>query len=273
MRSSNALICATALAAALGMPRVQAADAPGARPGDDALSCEQLYAEASAQSQHDQAERRQHNDERQREGNATAALVTGAMLSGGLGGLAAQAAVEAQAKSAMAEAAAPPSPDARMARLRQLWTQKHCVHDAGAANATTADAASIGCAQIAAELVPYVQQVAPNAQAIAATQQREFDRGLAKHAERQPVHQLLAGMATAAAFDPTGAAQRAYAAAEMAQAAKERSEDAAEAASPEAQRGKAQRGRIAAQAQAMQADARLQQLLQLGRENGCDGAR
>lgn len=129
------------------------------------------------------------------------------------------------------------------------------------------------CEQIAAELVPYMQQVAPNVQALAATQQREFEHAQAKHAERQPAHQMLAGMAAATTFDPTGASKRAYAAAEMAQMAKERSEDRAEAASPQAQKAKAQREQIAAQAQTLQADARLQRLMQLGQQKGCDRKR
>ena len=129
------------------------------------------------------------------------------------------------------------------------------------------------CEQIAAELVPYLQLVAPNAQAIVVSQQREFEHAQAKRAERQPVHELLAAMATATTFDPTGASKRAYAAAEMAQMAKERGEDAAEAASPEAQKSKAQREQMAAQAQAMQGDVRLQRLLQLGQQKGCDRKR
>jgi hypothetical protein len=129
------------------------------------------------------------------------------------------------------------------------------------------------CEQIAAELVPYMQQITPNVQAVAVSQQREFEQGQAKHAQRRATHQLIAAMATASSFDPTGLSKRAYVAAEMAQTAKERSEDAAEAASPEAQRAKAQREQVAAQAQALQRDARLQRLLQLGQQKGCDRKR
>jgi len=59
----------------------------------------------------------------------------------------------------------------------------------------------------------------------------------------------------------------------MAQTAKERSEDRAEAASPQGQKAKAQREQIAAQAQTLQADARLQRLMQLGQQKGCDRKR
>jgi len=129
------------------------------------------------------------------------------------------------------------------------------------------------CEQIAAELVPYMQQVAPNVQALAATQQREFEQAQAKHAAREPAHLTLAGMAAATTLDPTGASQRAYTAAAMAQMAKERAEDRAEAASPQAQQAKAQREQLAAQAQTLQADARLQRLMQLGEQKGCDRKR
>ena len=129
------------------------------------------------------------------------------------------------------------------------------------------------CEQIAMELMPYMQQIQPNAQALAATQQRQFEHGLEKGKQRQAEHQVIAGMATAAQFDPTGASKRAYAAAEMAQMAKERSEDAAEAASPQAQQAKAQYRQMGAQAQALQGDARLQRLMQLGQQKGCDRKR
>jgi len=132
---------------------------------------------------------------------------------------------------------------------------------------------ALTCEQIATQLVPYMHQVQPNAQALAETQQREFERGKEKYAQRQAQHQLLAAMATAGAMDPTGASKRAYMAAEMAQTAKDRSEDAAEAASPQAQQAKAQREQMAAQAQALQGDARLQRLMQLGQQKGCDRKR
>jgi len=129
MTFNRSLIGATAFAAALGIARAQATEPPAARPGDDALTCDQLYAEATALSQRDQAEREKRNDERRRQSQATAALVTGATLAGGMGGtgVVAQKAVEAHASSTIAEAAAPPQRDPRMEHLKRLWTQKHCV--------------------------------------------------------------------------------------------------------------------------------------------------
>jgi len=118
MTSTRTLTCMAALGAALWMTEATAGDppAPGARPGDDALTCDQIYAEGMAQTQRDQAEREERNEERRPQAHATAALATGAMLVGGLGGTAqaAQKAAEAQATSAVAEGAAPPPPNPRM---------------------------------------------------------------------------------------------------------------------------------------------------------------
>jgi hypothetical protein len=129
MTLTRTMIGATAFAVALGIARAQATNPPAARPGDDALTCDQIYAEATAQSQRDQAEREKRNDERRRQSQATAALVTGATLAGGMGGtgLVAQKAAEAQAASTIAEGAAPPARNPRLEHLKQLWTQKHCV--------------------------------------------------------------------------------------------------------------------------------------------------
>jgi hypothetical protein len=129
MPFTRTLTCAAALSAALWIAEAPAADAPAARPGDEALTCDQIYAEATAQSQRDQAEREKRNAERRRQSQATMALGTAAMLTGGVGGTAqaAQKAAEAQAASTMADAAAPPPPNPRMEYLKQLWTQKHCV--------------------------------------------------------------------------------------------------------------------------------------------------
>jgi hypothetical protein len=129
MALCRTLLCATALGAVLGVARAQAVDAPAARPGDDALTCDQLYAEATAQSQRDQAEREKRNDERRHQTQATTAVVAGATLAGGMGGtgIVAQKTVEAHVSSTLAEAAAPPQRNPRMEHLKQLWTQKRCV--------------------------------------------------------------------------------------------------------------------------------------------------
>ncbi len=126
---SKVLAVAASIGAALWMPLALAADPAGARPGDDALTCEQIYAQGAAEAQREQQERAKKNDERCSELRATGALVSGAMLTGGMGGTgqAAQKAAEAQADKTMAEAGAAPQVNPRKEYLRQLWTQKHCV--------------------------------------------------------------------------------------------------------------------------------------------------
>ncbi len=120
----------TTAAVAAGM-QADAATPPasGALPGDDALTCEQIYAQGMAESQRAQQARAQRNDQRRAELSGMAALITGAALTGGMGGTgpAANAAAEAQANKAIAESATPPSSNARLERLKQLWAQKHCV--------------------------------------------------------------------------------------------------------------------------------------------------
>jgi hypothetical protein len=129
MTISKTLTCVASLAAALWVPCALAADPPGAKPGDDALTCEQIYAQGAAESQREQEERNRKNDERRGELRATAALVTGALLTGGLSGTgpAAQKAAETQADKTMALAGTAPQSNPRKEYLRQLWTQKHCV--------------------------------------------------------------------------------------------------------------------------------------------------
>jgi hypothetical protein len=125
------------------------------------------------------------------------------------------------------------------------------------------------CEQIATELAPYAQQMQPNLQALATSQQQQTQRAFQQLAERKKEAALLTPMATAGALDPTGASKRAYVAAEMALAAKHKSESEAEANSPLAKQADAQREQVAAQGQQMQANARLQRLMQLAGQKGC----
>ena len=115
-------------AMAAGTAANTTANASGAMPGDDALTCEQIYSQGMAESQRDQQERSQRNERVRQQNMGTAALVTGAMMTGGLGdtGQAAQMASEAQADRQMALLSAPQS-NPRMDHLKQLWAQKHCV--------------------------------------------------------------------------------------------------------------------------------------------------
>jgi DNA polymerase III alpha subunit len=84
------------------------------------------------------------------------------------------------------------------------------------------------CEQIATELAPHAQQLQPNLQALATSQQEQY--AVARHRldARRKEHEALAPLATAGALDPTGASKRAYQAAATAQAAKEKSENEAD---------------------------------------------
>lgn len=116
------------VAIAAGTATNTPAGAPGVMPGDDALTCEQIYAQGMAETQRDQQERAQRNEQLRSQRAATGALMTGAMLTGGLGGTgqAAQVAAESQADKQMAMLSAPQS-NPRMDHLKEMWTQKHCV--------------------------------------------------------------------------------------------------------------------------------------------------
>ena len=120
------LLIPTAVAA--GAAADTAPNNSGALPGDETLTCEQIYAQGMAESQRDQQARSQRNDQLRKERAGTAALVTGAMLTGGLGGTgqAANAAAQSQADKNMAMLGAPQS-NPRMDHLKELWAQKHCV--------------------------------------------------------------------------------------------------------------------------------------------------
>jgi anaerobic C4-dicarboxylate transporter len=105
-----------------------AANVSSAMPGDEALTCDQIYAQGMAESQRDQQARNQRNEQMKRQSMGTAALVTGATMAGGMGGTAqaAQMAAEAQADRQMALLAAPQATNPRLDHLKQLYAQKHC---------------------------------------------------------------------------------------------------------------------------------------------------
>jgi len=142
---------------------------------------------------------------------------------------------------------------------------------------SAADASGIGpgddtltCEQIATELSPYVQQIMPNVQALAASQQQLYAQAREKGEQRKAEDALLLPLAEAGALDPTGASKRAYQMVLMAKMAKERAENDALLNSPLAKENRAQGEQLAAQAQQMKSDARLQHLLQLAQQKRCD---
>jgi hypothetical protein len=269
-----AVLGVMAVAATFAMSATCADSASGALPGDDALTCDQIYAQGMAETRRGQDARQQDIAARRAQSQANAALVTGAVMSGGAGGLAAQTAIEAQAMDSLAMGAKPQAPNARMDHLKTLWAQRQCVLPAaGETNAATPAAATsddaMTCQEIAAELAPYAQQMMPNLGALNASNQQMLAYGIEKRNERMPAHAALGAAATAAALDPTGASKAAYVAAEAAQHAKERAEDQAFANSEVAQENRARQQTLVAQGQSLQSDAHFQHLWQLSQQKGC----
>jgi hypothetical protein len=126
MTMSRFLIAAASMGAALCVYGAPAADT-GARPGDDALTCAQIHAQATAETEREQ-ERARKREEMRAQNRAGAALLVGATLAGGLGGTgqAANAAAQAGADRSIAMLSPPPS-NPRMDHLKQIWAQKRCV--------------------------------------------------------------------------------------------------------------------------------------------------
>ena len=148
-----------------------------------------------------------------------------------------------------------------------LWNP--AVGAADASGAGTGDDA-MTCEQIATELAPYAQQILPNLQAFAASQQQLYAQSRQLGEQRKAEDALLLPLAQAGALDPTGASKRAYQLALMAKMAKEKRENDAILNSPLAKENKAQGEQFAAQAEQMNSDARLQHLLQLSQQKRCD---
>lgn len=239
----------------------------GAKPGDEALSCQQIYAEGMAETQREQDARNQKTDAMKAQQKSFIGQLGAAIATGGLvGGQAVQKSGEDMliSQGRMAETANQPNP--RKDRLRQLWSEKHC---AGGSGAKPPDEA-MTCEQIAAEMAPYAQQIAPGAQSLVTTQQQLTEQGIALGEKQRAESTAISSLATAGALDPTGASKRAYQAAVMALQQKHNAENQAFANSPQAKQAEAQRQQLVAQGQQLQADGRLQQLMRLGQQKGCD---
>ncbi|HJV60696.1 MAG TPA: hypothetical protein VJ743_07100 [Albitalea sp.] len=258
--------------ASLHAPAAAAESSPGVQPGDEALSCEQIQAQGMAEAQHDQQERSRRSDDMKARQAATMGLGRMAMLLGGLGGTAqsAQKAAEGSADRAVAMLGTAPQVNPRLERLKELSARKHCtVHAAVGAGAAPSDDA-LSCEQIAAELSGHAQRLKPSVQALAQSQQELYKQEREMGEKRRADNQVLGAAWAGASLDPTGIAKRAAQAATVAQHAKERRENERFAHSPQFRQATAQGDQLAEQGAQMQADARLQHLLQLGQSKGCD---
>jgi hypothetical protein len=266
---STARSACLSLGVALWTTCALADEVPGARPGDEALSCAQIYAQGQAESQREQEQRNEKTQAMRRQQQGFTGLLGTAIATGGLvGGNAVQKSAEDLTTSQLQMADTANQPNPRKERLRQLWTQKRCAAPGDQGGKPADDAMS--CAQIAAEMAPYAQQVAPNAQAVVTTQRQLTERGIALGEKQRAENNALTGLATAGALDPTGMAKRAYMASQMVLQQKHTSESQALLDSPQAKQAEAQRNQLLAQGQQLQADGRLQQLMLLGHQKGCD---
>jgi hypothetical protein len=125
------------------------------------------------------------------------------------------------------------------------------------------------CAQIAAELAPYMAQVRAPAEALNQTNTEIVARGKRRVAEDTPAAVGLTAAATAATVDPTGVSSRAVGQAEVAHQrevwARSQAED-----KPLAEKQAAQANALMAVGQQMQNDPRLNRLMQLAQQKDCD---
>lgn len=128
------------------------------------------------------------------------------------------------------------------------------------------------CAQIAAELAPYMAQIHAPAEALNQTNTEIVARGKRRMAEEAPAAAALTAAATAATADPTGASSRAVGQAEVAhqQAAWQRAQAQDKSL---ADKQAAQTAALLAQAQQLQGNARLNRLMQLAQQKNCDKQR
>src|SRR5689334_4835588 len=85
---SKILSSAALLGASLWSSSAWPVDPPGSKPGDDALTCEQIYAQGAAESQREQQEHAAKAEEMKRQTNGLRGLVIGAAMTGGMGGTA-----------------------------------------------------------------------------------------------------------------------------------------------------------------------------------------
>jgi hypothetical protein len=128
---------------------------------------------------------------------------------------------------------------------------------------------ALTCEQIASEFMPYMQQITPAAMAAGQTAQEVRQRGQQHVAEETPAAVAMTAAAMASSADPTGAASRAVGQAEIVHQ-RELWERYKAQDRPLNDKYMAQTAQLAAQAQRMQADPRLQRLMQLAQEKNCD---
>jgi hypothetical protein len=124
------------------------------------------------------------------------------------------------------------------------------------------------CAQIAAELAPYAQQMTGTMSPLAQTQQELMQRMNQRQAEATTAAAALTAGATASTADPTGLASKNFGQAEAA-IQKQMWDRAAAEDKPLQDQYNQQVGAVAAQGQQLQQNARIQRLMQLVQQKNC----
>lgn len=146
-----------------------------------------------------------------------------------------------------------------------LWTLPALADDVPGAQ--PGDAA-MTCEQIGAELAPYAQQMTPAVTGLAQTGQELNARNQKRLAEAMPEAAALTAAATAAAADPTGIAGRAVGQSEMALQQRIANQALAED-KPLADKMNGQMNTVVEQSAPLQANPRIQRLMQLAQEKNC----
>jgi hypothetical protein len=261
---------ALGLAVACWSATTRADEIPGAKPGDEALSCEQIYAQGMAESQREQRARDEKAQALKLQEKGLIGAIGAAMATGNpVAGKAANAQALGLAESTNRLADTPNQPNARKERLRQLWTQKRCTAPGSPAGAGKPADDAMTCEQIATKMAPYAQRMAPSVQAAARSQGQLNEQAMALGEKQRAENNALAGMWSATGLDPTGIAKRAAQAATIGLQAKHKAESDALRDSPQYNQTQNNAEQMVAQSQQLQGDARLQQLMRLGQEEGC----
>jgi hypothetical protein len=128
--------------------------------------------------------------------------------------------------------------------------------------------AAMTCQQIAAELAPYAQQLAPDLASLAQTDEQLLQRSQARSAGAAATAAAVSAGAAASSLDPTGLSSRAYGQAEASLQRQMWNRALAED-KPLTDQAKRQADAAVAKAAPMQSNPRLQRLMQLAKEKDC----
>lgn len=124
------------------------------------------------------------------------------------------------------------------------------------------------CPQIAAELAPYAQQMAPDVNALADTEKQLLRRSKARETEAAATAAAVSAGAMGSSLDPTGLSSKAYGQAEAALQQQMWNRALAED-KPLMDQASKQTNAVVGKAMPMQSNARIQRLMQLVKQKNC----